>query len=60
MENTEKIFKLGEVWYIREICGQDGNLKAVELYNCFGEFETEQPDREALDDWFLDNIANTR
>ena len=52
----ERIRKFGETWYIQEIYNHDGNLKAVQLYNCFGEFETEQPDRDALEDWFLKTI----
>lgn len=56
----ERITKFGETWYIQEVYTHEGNLKAVHLYNCFGEFETEQPDRAALDDWFLDNIVNDR
>lgn len=56
----ERIRKFGETWYIQEIYSYEGNLKAVCLYNCFGEFETEQPDRDALEEWFLDNIVNGR
>ena len=52
----ERITKFGETWYIQEVYTHEGNLKAVELYNRFGEFETEQPDRDALEEWFLDNI----
>ena len=55
---VEKITRFGEEWYTQEFCGNDGNLKAVRLYNCFGEFETEQPDRDALEDWFLDNVVS--
>lgn len=56
----ERITKFGELWYIQEVYTHEGNLKAVELYNSFGEFETEQPDRDALEEWFLDNIVNGR
>ena len=57
---VEQITKFGETWYIQEIYRPDGNLEAVSLYNCFGEFETEQPDLEAIEQWFLDNIVNGR
>lgn len=57
---VEQITKFGEKWYIQEIYRPDGNLAAVSLYNSFGEFETEQPDRDALEEWFLDNIVNER
>ena len=56
----EQITKFGETWYIQEIYRPDGNLEAVSLYNHFGEFETEQPDLEAIEQWFLDNIVNGR
>lgn len=56
----EQIIKFGETWYIQEIYRPDGNLEAVSLYNRFGEFETEQPDQDALEEWFLDNIVNGR
>lgn len=56
----ERIEALGEAWYIKEVCGQDGNLKAVELYNSSGDLLTEQPDRETITDWFIDNIINAR
>jgi len=57
---VEQITKFGETWYIQEIYRPDGNLEAVSLYNRFGEFETEQPDLEAIEQWFLDNIVNGR
>lgn len=57
---VEQITKFGETWYIQEIYRPDGNLEAVSLYNRFGEFETEQPDMEAIEQWFLDNIVNGR
>ena len=57
---VEQITKFGETWYIQEIYRPDGNLEAVSLYNHFGEFETEQSDQDALEEWFLDNIANGR
>lgn len=57
---VEQIMKFGETWYIQEIYRPDGNLEAVSLYNRFGEFETEQPDMEAIEQWFLNNIVNGR
>ena len=57
---VEKITKFRETWYTQEFYRPDGNLEAVALYNRFGEFETEQPDRDALEEWFLDNIVNGR
>lgn len=56
----ERIEKFGEVWYIQERYRPDGNLDAVSLYNCDGGLETEQPDRYALEEWFLDNIVDER
>ena len=57
---VEQITKFGKTWYIQEIYRPDGNLEAVSLYNSLGEFETEQPDLEAIEQWFLDNIVNGR
>lgn len=57
---VERVLKFGDVWYIQERYRPDGNLEAVSLYNSFGEFETEQPDRDALEEWLLDNIVNGR
>ena len=57
---VEQVTKFGKTWYIQEIYRPDGNLEAVSLYNSLGEFETEQPDLEAIEQWFLDNIVNGR
>lgn len=54
---VERITKFGETWYIQEFYRPDGNLEAVSLYNSLGEFETEQPDQDALEEWFLARIA---
>ena len=56
----ERVVKLGEVWYLQEHYRPDGNLGSISLYNCDGIFETEQPDRDAIEEWFFDNIINGR
>lgn len=56
----ERVVKLGEVWYLQEHYRPDGNLGSISLYNSEGIFETEQPDRDAIEEWFFDNIINGR
>lgn len=52
-----KFTRAGETWYKQEFYNHEGNVEAIRLYNSFGEFETEQPNEDALNDWFIDNIG---